>query len=73
MLQNKTAQIWIEVSSDKKYPIFIDSEPIKNLEEKIFEYTNANKILLVVSEKVDKLYKKELGFKNCIKFVLKDG
>lgn len=73
MLQNNISQIQIEVAPDKKYPIFIDSEPIKNLEAKIYSYTKANKVLLVVNEKVNRLYKDELNFKNSIKFVLKDG
>lgn len=69
----KNKEIQIKIAPDINYPIFIDSDPIKSLEEKIFEHTNANKILLVVSEKVDKLYKSELNFKNSVKFVLKDG
>lgn len=66
-------EILVEISPDKKYPIFIDLDEIETLEEKIFAQTNANKILLVISEKVNKLYGKRLNFKNSIKFVLKDG
>lgn len=66
-------EILVEISADKKYPIFIDTDKIENLENKIFSYTKANKILVVISEKVNKLYAKELDFKNSIKFVLKDG
>jgi 3-dehydroquinate synthase len=66
-------ELHVEISPDKKYPIFIDDEPIENLSEKIFKYTKANKILLVISEKVNKLYGKKLNLKNSIKFVLKDG
>lgn len=66
-------EILVEISPDKKYPIFIDSEAIETIAEKIFKHTNANKILVVISEKVDKLYGKKLNFKNSIKFVLKDG
>ena len=66
-------EILVEISKDKKYPIFIDFDEIESLEGKIFRYTNANKILLVVSEKVDKLYGEKLNIKNGIKFVLKDG
>lgn len=70
-------EIFVELSQDKKYPIFITFENIEtfkeNLEEKIFEYTKANKLLLIISEKVNKLYGKNLNFKNSIKFVLKDG
>lgn len=66
-------EIFVNISPDKQYPIFIDSEPIEDLEEKLFHYTRANKILIIVSEKVNKLYGKVLTFKKCIKFVLKDG
>ncbi|MFA7659471.1 MAG: 3-dehydroquinate synthase [Candidatus Gastranaerophilaceae bacterium] len=63
----------VEISPDKKYPIFIGVDLIENLEKKIFEHTDANKILIVISEKVEKLYGKKLNFKNSVKFVLKDG
>ena len=66
-------ELLVEISVDKKYPIFIDCEPIENLNEKILKYTNANKILVVISEKVNRLYSKKLNLKNSIKFVLKDG
>lgn len=66
-------QLSVEISPNKKYPIFINFEPIKNLEEEIFSHTKANKILVVISEKVNKLYGRELKFKNSVKFVLKDG
>lgn len=66
-------EIFVEISPDKKYPIFIDFEPIEKLEEKIFNYTNANKVLIIISEKVNKLYGEKLKFKNSVKFVLKDG
>lgn len=66
-------ELTVEISPDKKYPIFIDSEPIESLSEKVFKYINANKVLIVISEKVNKLYGKKLDFKNSIKFVLKDG
>lgn len=66
-------EVFVEISANKKYPIFIDFDEIESLEDKILQYTNANKILMVVSEKVDKLYGKKLKFKNSLKFVLKDG
>lgn len=66
-------EIFMEISPDKKYPIFVDADKIEKLGERIFEYTNASKILLVVSEKVDKLWGESLDFKNSVKFVLKDG
>lgn len=66
-------ELLVEISPDKKYPIFIDSEPIEKLSEKIFNYTSANKILIIISEKVNKLYAAKFNFKNSIKFILKDG
>lgn len=66
-------EILVEISPQIKYPIIIDNSPIKNIEDSIGNYTEANKFLLVISQKVEKLYGKELNFKNSIKFVLKDG
>lgn len=66
-------QLLVEISPQVKYPIFIDFDPIKTLEEKIYTHTNAGKILIIISQKVNKLYAKDLNFKNSIKFVLKDG
>lgn len=66
-------ELTVEVSPDKKYPIFINNDNIENLEKEIYKHTNANKILIVISEKVNKLYGEKLNFKNSIKFVLKDG
>jgi len=66
-------ELEVEISPDKKYPIFITLEAIENLENEIRKYTNANKFLVVISEKVNKLYRKQLSFKNSVKFVLKDG
>jgi len=66
-------KLFVKISPEKEYPIFIDFDEIESLEEKIFNHTKANKILLVISEKVNKLYGEKLKFKNSIKFVLKDG
>lgn len=66
-------KLLVEISPDKQYPIFIDAEPIESLCEKVFDYTSANKVLVIISEKVEKLYANKLNFKNSIKFVLKDG
>lgn len=63
----------VNISPEKNYPIFIDSAPLESLEGKIFAQTCANRILIVISEKVDKLYGKQLNFKNSLKFILKDG
>ena len=66
-------KLLVELSAEKQYPIFINFDLIENLEKSIFNYTKANKILLVVSEKVNKIYGEKLSFKNSIKYVLKDG
>lgn len=68
-----TKELSVKISPDKKYPIFIDNTPIETLQEKIFNYTKANKILIVISEKVNKLYGQKFNYKNSIKFILKDG
>ncbi len=71
MLENN--EIKVEISPDKTYSIFIDSDEIESLEKKVFDHTNANKILIIISKKVNKLYGKKLKFKNSIKYILKDG
>lgn len=75
--EENSVMLSVEISPEKKYPIFINSENVKsfgkNIEEKILQYTRANKLLIVISEKVNKLYGNDLKFTNAIKFVLKDG
>lgn len=66
-------EILVEIAQDKTYPVFIDFEPIESLEQKVCSHIKANKILMVISAKVNKLYGNKLKFKNSIKFVLKDG
>lgn len=66
-------QLSVNISPDKTYPIFIDFDPIESISDKISEYSHANKFLIIISEKVNKLYGKKLNIKNSIKFVLKDG
>lgn len=66
-------ELHVKVASGKDYPIFIDSEPIEGLNERILKFTKANKILVVMSEKVNKLYGNQININNSIKFVLKDG
>lgn len=68
---NKILQV--NISPDNNYPILIDDDNINNLEEKILKHTNANKFLIIISQKVEKLYGKYFNFKNVFKFVLKDG
>lgn len=66
-------ELRVKIASGKDYPIFIDSEPIEGLCDKVLGFTNANKILIIISEKVNKLYGDKLIIKNSVKFVLKDG
>ena len=60
-------------SQDKSYPIFIENQPVSALKDKILSFLNGKNYLVVISEKVEKLYGKELGFDKSQKFVLKDG
>lgn len=66
-------ELLVKISQENSYPIFIDCEPISSIEDKIRNYTSANILLLVISEKVNKLYGNNLNFKNSIKYILKDG
>lgn len=70
-MTNKELQV--KVTSGRDYPIFIDNEPIEGLNGRILKYTNANKILVIISEKVNKLYGSKFDINNSVKFVLKDG
>lgn len=70
-MTNKELQV--KVASGRDYPIFIDNEPIEGLKERILKHTNANKILVIISEKVNKLYGSKFDINNSVKFVLKDG
>ncbi len=63
----------VKISPEKEYPVLIDFESVQSLTERIFNYTKANKVLVVISQKVEKLYGEQLIFKKGIKFVLKDG
>ncbi len=58
-------------SVKNSYPIFIENETILQLKEKIQKYLEGKNYLVVISQKVEKLYGKTLNFPN--KFVLKDG
>lgn len=66
-------ELSVNISQDKKYPIFIDDEEIVLLSEKVYKFAENKKILVVLSEKVNKLYGGKINFKNSIKFILKDG
>lgn len=67
-------KIDVEIEEKKKsYPIYIDTDPISDLKERILKDLDNPKFLAVISEKVYKLYEKTLGFKKEEVFVLKDG
>lgn len=55
------------------YPIYTNSEPVDELKDKIFKDFDFPKYVVVISEKVNKLYGKKLGFNPENVFVLKDG
>lgn len=60
-------------SKEQDYSIFINNEPIHDLKSKIMKYVRGKNFLVVISEQVEKLYGKILGFSKEEKFVLKDG
>ncbi len=57
------------------YPIIIDSDDFSTLREKIYTYVRGKKILVVISEKVHKLYseKLKLNASSFVTYILKDG
>ena len=57
----------------KSYPIYIDTEPVESLKDRILKDFDYPKFLVVISEKVYKLYESILGFKKEELFILKDG
>ncbi len=60
-------------SNEKSYSIYIENSPISELKPKILSALRGTKFLVVISEKVNKLYGKTLGFNSDEIFVLKDG
>lgn len=60
-------------SKEISYPIYIDNSDISKLKTKIFNYLGGKKYLVVISEKVNRLYGNILGFNKDRIFVLKDG
>ena len=65
-------EVEIEEKS-KSYPIYIDSDPVEELKSRILKDFNSQKYLAVISERVYKLYGKQLGFSAEEIFILKDG
>ena len=67
-------KIDVEIQEKNQYyPIHIDFEPINELKDRIFKDFDFPKYVVVISEKVYKLYDKNLGFNPENIFVLKDG
>lgn len=59
--------------SEKSYPIIINDKPVSTIKDDIYTRLEGKKFLVIISEKVEKLYGKELGFDKSEKFILKDG
>ncbi len=67
-------KIEVEIEERKKtYPIYMDTDSIEDLKSRIINDFNLKKYLVVISEKVYKLYGKKLNFKSDEIFILKDG
>lgn len=60
-------------AKEKSYPILIENEPISKLAEKIKTFIGNNDFIIVISEKIEKLYGKILNFPKGKKIILKDG
>lgn len=60
-------------SEEKNYPIVIENEAIGDLREKILSYVDGKNYFVIISQKVEKIYGKILGFEKSHKFILKDG
>ena len=56
-------------SEEKSYPILIENEEISELKKKIFDYIKNRNFLVVISQKVEKLYGKKLNIPKENKFV----
>lgn len=68
-------KIDVEIAEKQKtYPIYIDTDSLTDLKDRILEDFNyPTKFLAVISERVYKLYERVLGFKKEELFILKDG
>lgn len=60
-------------SKEKYYPIIINNEDISDTVKKILNFTEGKNYLVVISEKVEKLYGKKFNIPKENKFILKDG
>jgi len=73
MMKEPAIVVNIPETNKKSYPIFIDDENIESLKQKLDEQTKNHKRLVVISNKVWKLYKNLLKFEKQELFILKDG
>jgi len=65
-------EIIVQINSkETTYPIIIENESVSDLREKIFQCIGQRNYLAIISEKVEKIYGKQLNFPN--KYILKDG
>lgn len=60
-------------SKNFEYPIIIKNQEISELKEKIFDLVGKRNFLVIISEKVEKIYGKTLNLPKTNKFILKDG
>ena len=60
-------------SEEKSYPIIIESEAIADFRERILSYIGEKNYLVIISQRVQKIYGKIFNFDKSHKFVLKDG
>jgi len=60
-------------SRNKTYPIYIDNSDIADLKKKILKECNGKNYIVVINQKVYKLYSKILDFPKDNIFILKDG
>lgn len=68
------SKIEVEIEGKtKSYPIYTDIDPVEDLKERILKDFDYPKFLVVISEKVYKLYGNQLGFSKDEIFILKDG
>lgn len=58
---------------EKSYPLIISGNDVSEIKEKIHTYTRGKKVLVVISEKVNKLYGRKLGFEKEETLILRDG
>ena len=70
---NEILTVNIPENGAKSYPIYINDEDFDTLKTKLKEEIKGRNLLIVISEKVFKIYGKILGFDKEKMFILKDG